>query len=296
MMKRRAALLVGLAVLCLTACQPLPHPFETDHDLPEGRLMALPDVVGIAVDPVSGVPAQTSDRIRAALVKALQDDDIPASAAPAGEHAYHVGGEASGLASQGTTTRLSLTWIVTNAAGEEIGRKTDNIVVDAAAWQAGDPDMIAPMQIAANDIAEILHLPSAAPAPPPQPIPPPLRLVIDPVTGAPGDGDNSLPRALAFALQDAGVQVLDQPGPDVPHIAGKVTVAALPGNQQNVRIVWTVFTAANKTIGTVAQDNAVPRGSLDGPWSDAAAAVAGAAADPVRGLVAQAMQQGHSAR
>ncbi len=280
--------------LCLSACQPLPHPFETSHDLPENRLMALPDVVGIAIDPVNGVPARTSDTIRATLAKALQDVDVPASAAPAGEHAYHVGGKAAGLGVRGTTSRISLTWIVTNAAGEEIGRKIDTIVVDSASWQVGNPDVTGQMQIAAREIAEILHLPGAPPPPPPKSPPPPLRLVLEPVVGAPGDGDTSLPRALTFALRDTGVEVLDQPDRDVPRVAGTVTLSPLAGGQQNVRILWTVFAADNRQIGTVAQENAVPRGSLDGPWSDAAAAVAEAAADSVRGLVAQAMQQGHS--
>jgi hypothetical protein len=257
--------------------------------------MSLPEVVGIAVDPVRGVAPATSESVRTALVKALQDADIPASAAPGGEHAYHLMGEATKLAPLGAVTQVVITWTVTDAAGSEIGTDTDRFTIDSAGWQSGSADLGAPMRVAAGKIAAILHLPGAAPAPPPKPSPPPLRLVLDPVTGAPGDGDTSLPRALAYVLQDAGVDVLDQPEPSAPHVGGKVTRTALPGGQENIRIVWTVSDAAHKSIGTVAQENAVPRGSLDGPWSDAAAAVAAAAADSVRGLVAQAMQQGHSA-
>lgn len=294
-MSRGIAAWCGLGFLGLAACQPLPHPFETSHELPEGRLLSLPDVVGIAVDPVRGVAPATSDAVRAALVKALQDGDIPASAAPAGEHAYHLIGEATTAAPLGAVTKVTMAWTVTDAAGAEIGHDSNSFAIDSAGWLAGTADLGAPMRVAAGEVAEILHLPGAAPAPPPKPSPP-LRLVLDPVTGAPGDGDTSLPRALAYVLQDAGVDVLDQPDAGAPHVGGTVTLTALPGGQQNVRIVWTVFGADHRAIGTVAQENAVPRGSLDGPWSDAAAAVAAAAADSVRGLVAQAMQQGHIAQ
>jgi hypothetical protein len=295
MIARKIVLQLVSVALWLVACQPLPHPFETDHDMPAGRLMALPDVVGVAIEPVRGVPTRDADAIQSGLVKALQDADIPASPAPGGEHAFHVTGEASGLTSLGATTRLSLSWIVTSASGDEIGRAVDTITMDSASWQSGDPDLGAPMRTAASEIAGILHLPDAAPPPPPAPEPPPpLRLVIGTVTGAPGDGDTSLPRALAFALGDSGVQVIDQDEPGAPRVAGKVSLSPMPGGQQHVRIVWTVSTATGGQIGTIAQENVVPKGSLDGPWSDAAAAVAGAAADAVRGLAAQAMQQGNS--
>ena len=137
-MSRRITAWCGLCLLGLAACQPLPHPFETAHDLPEGRFMALPDVVGIAVDPVRGLPAATSDTVRAALAKALQDADIPASAAPAGEHAYHVIGTATGIATVAGVTRVSLTWTVTNARGDELGRNIDSFVVDSASWISGN--------------------------------------------------------------------------------------------------------------------------------------------------------------
>lgn len=290
-MRRRPAALALIAGLA--ACQPLPHPFATEHDLPEGRLMTLPDVVGIAVDPVQGTAPANAAALRVALVKALQDDDIPATAAEAGEHAYHVTGMVTAAAAEAGVTRVAMTWTVADAAGTVIGRDDGGFVTDTPGWRAGTPDLAAAMRVAAGEIADTLHLPGAAPPPPPKPVPPPLRLAFDPVTGAPGDGDTSLPRALAYVLQDSGVQILDAPAPGVARVGARITVTPAAGGQQKIRIVWTVRGADGASIGTVAQENDIPKGSLDGAWSDAAGAVAAAAGDAVRGLVVQAMQPGH---
>ena len=57
--------------------------------------------------------------------------------------------------------------------------------------------------------------------------------------------------------------------------------------QQHVRIVWRMRRKDGDEIGTVAQENDVPTGLLDGAWGDVAYTVAVAAQDGIMALVAR---------
>ena len=289
---RRFRLVFVLGALVPGACQPLPHPFETAHFAPTSELLDLPEVVGITVDPVRGVPDQNAGLLRASLTKALQDADIPAGTT-GNSHSYHISGTAACLPAGNGRVAAEIDWSILAADGDEIARDRQRFIVDQASWQNGGEALAPAMNAEAARLADALHLPAAAPPPVVPPTPPPLRVVVEAGAGAPGDGDQSLPRALAYVMESAGVSVLDQPDGSAPLVAAKVTVKPVAGAQQDVKIVWTVTNAGGKSIGTVSQENTVPAGSLDGAWSDAAAAVAGAAGDSVRGLVAQAMQPRH---
>lgn len=278
-----------LGALVPGACQPLPHPFETAHFAPTAELLDLPEVVGITIDPVRGVPDQNAGLLRASLTKALQDADIPAGTT-GNSHSYHISGTATCLPAGNGRVAAEIDWSILAADGEEIARDRQRLIVDQASWQNGGDALAAVMNTEAARLAAALHLPAGAPPPAAPATPPPLRVVVEAGAGAPGDGDQSLPHALAYVLESAGVSVLDHPDGSAPLVAAKVTVKPVAGGQQDVKIVWTVTNAGGKSIGTVSQENTVPGGSLDGAWSDAAAAVAGAAGDSVRGLVAQAMQ------
>jgi hypothetical protein len=286
---RSCGTVVGL--LALTACQPLPHPFETNHDAPTALLLASPEVVGIVVDPVRGLDTAPAAALQEGLAKALRDADIPASASAGGGHSYHVAGKLDGPVGGGDPVAVTIDWSVLSAAGDELGRDAQKLVLAQADWASGGSGIAAAMPAEAAQIAEILHLPAAAPpAPPPPPPSPPLRAAILPAIGAPGDGDRSLPRALAYILQDGGVAVLDQPDTGAALVSARVSIKPAPAGRQDIRIVWTVTTAAHRQIGTVSQENIVPGGSLDGPWGDTAAMVAAAAGDAIHGLIDQAMQ------
>ncbi len=50
------------------------------------------------------------------------------------------------------------------------------------------------------------------------------------------------------------------------------------GGKQSIRIDWLVLDPNGKKLGTVSQQNTIPKGSLNGPWGAIADAAAGAAA------------------
>lgn len=106
-----------------------------------------------------------------------------------------------------------------------------------------------------------------------------------PVKGAPGNGNDELTRAMRETLAKAGWPVLKAPRADALTVAGNVVLAAAKGGNQQVKVNWVVKHPQGKTLGDIKQDNAVPAGSLDKGFGDAAVMVAEAAATGIFDLI-----------
>jgi hypothetical protein len=106
-------------------------------------------------------------------------------------------------------------------------------------------------------------------------------VLVQPVTGAPGDGQRSLTIALKKRLYAGGVKLANGTAVNVYMVKGTVKLSDTSGGKQSIRIDWQVVDPTGKKLGTVSQQNTIPRGSLNGPWGAIADAAAGAAADGI---------------
>ncbi len=102
------------------------------------------------------------------------------------------------------------------------------------------------------------------------------------VIGAPGDGAQSLARALQANLRNRGVDTQSGVVPGAYTVQGKVSMGQPSGGKQTIKIEWQVLDPAGKKKGTVWQNNVVPQGALDGPWGKTAD---DAAAEAAKGIV-----------
>jgi hypothetical protein len=109
----------------------------------------------------------------------------------------------------------------------------------------------------------------------------PVTTIVTPVSGAPGDGTKSLTAAIKKRLYAKGVKLATVPTGNTYTVKGIVSVTDGSGGKQNIRIDWQVLDPSGKRVGTVSQQNNIPKGSLDGPWGAIADAAAGAAADGI---------------
>ena len=98
------------------------------------------------------------------------------------------------------------------------------------------------------------------------------------VRARPGDGTRSLTTALKKRLYAGGVKLANGTTANVYMVKGTVSLADASGGKQSIRIDWQVLDPSGKKLGTVSQQNTIPRGSLNGPWGAIADAAAGAAA------------------
>jgi hypothetical protein len=115
----------------------------------------------------------------------------------------------------------------------------------------------------------------------------PAIVVVQPVTGAPGDGETSLTDAMRRHLQAAGVKLAEGSPPSNAYtVKGSVQLGAADSGQQPIVIRWLVVDPSGKTMEkTVVQRNKVPQGSLDTQWGQVADLAAGEAAKSLAKLL-----------
>ena len=106
------------------------------------------------------------------------------------------------------------------------------------------------------------------------------------VTGAPGDGNITLARAMRAELVRAGQDIADATVRADFTLSANVAIVPVEGNQQRVEIQWLVSDAKGDEAGRVVQLNNVPRGLLDVAWGDVAIVVAKEAAPGVHDVIA----------
>lgn len=110
--------------------------------------------------------------------------------------------------------------------------------------------------------------------------------VVQPVTGAPGDGQSSLTAAMRRHLESAGVKLVESDSASAYKVRGSVELGAADSGQQPITIRWLVVNPSGDTMAkAVVQRNKVPEGSLNGEWGQVADLAASEAAKSVAKLI-----------
>lgn len=265
-----------LALLTAASCTPLPQPFaHTKADVEKSKkVLELPDGAGIVVNPnIEGAPPEISVALANAMVKALSDANIPASTEGGNKSSQTLEGRLAAAPVAGRSKVLIL-WTLSDHDGSKIGEYLQHETVDLRAWQAARPTLMAELAShAAEPIAGMIQDKGAVATPGQGSV-----AQVPMVEGAPGDGATSLTRAIRFYLQQAKVKIVDKPAPDAMVVQGTVEMGTVRGGAQPITITWRVLRQDGSEAGKVAQNNAVPAGSLDKAWGDVAFLIAEAAA------------------
>src|SRR5690348_744454 len=269
-----------LALLLLAACNGAPPPIMA-RTAPVAAL-SPPDSAGIYVLPVENAPAASATALATAMATALQKVDVPASAQSSNRDSYRLQPVATATSAADGRATVLVVWELRNAAGAVVGSAPSQLVADASAWQRGDSQLaVALAAPAAPIVAKLIQ----SDVPPPQGGLDPV-VALRPVTGAPGDGDRSLTRAMGAALAHTNLALAATPTDKADFVVtGTVEVAPADGQKQQVKVTWLLLRPDGGEVGRIKQENAVPAGSLDGAWGDVAYAVTGAAAPGVRRLI-----------
>lgn len=278
----------------------------------------------IAVAPIVGPPDKVQKDLKQALVTAGADRNLTLLPEGSPEAEYTLKGYVL-AAPDRNNSKISYIWDVNDAAGKRVARVTGEETVargtSANPWRG--VDAVAIRSIASKSTSQLAaELPggrggsstpvAAKPAPTPtartaaatsaatataarpaatqpaaqaKPAPKPSGVVVAPVTGAPGDGSRSLPAALKKRLYRDGVKMANGGGRNVYTVKGTVKLTSAGSGKEKIRIDWRVLDPSGKSLGTVSQQNTIPKGSLNGPWGAIADAAAGAAADGIKKLL-----------
>lgn len=282
-----------LIAVTLTACGPVPRPFQQEDkvsiDLRAPSTRAPLRVGAPAGDP-PGDPRLFALHLAEHLLErgiAAEPDWFSLSDAPPLEIRRMAGTASVGTANDGNE-RVDLSWRLLSPDGRETALASTQLLLPAGAWESGDEDGLADAaEISAASVARALgampdleRLPDAAAS---------QRLVLLPIEGAPGDGAESLERAILRALAERDVPLATLPEEQDLLLWCEVLVGEPRGPWQFVEVRWRLERAADfSEIGVVTQENRVPVNSLVGPWRDAAVHIAEAAADGITDLLLQA--------
>jgi hypothetical protein len=261
----------------LSACGVVPHPFEDAKLPPHASILALTDSVGIVVEPVRGAPAPTAQALAEAMATALQAAEVLASTTPGNQSSLHLVSEASGSTGGPGLTAIRIRWSMRSAEGAEIGTDLQQEMIADDQWTTGSGQGLT--QLMQREAPRIAALVQDAPVVEHKPT---RQVFVRTVEGAPGDGGKSLPRALVYLLKRASVDVTtDSQAVDTITIVGNVAVKPLTADQEHVQIEWRVLKPDGSEVGKVAQENTIPRGSLDGSWGEVSMAVANSAVNDI---------------
>ena len=284
--RRRAG---AAALLLLAGCQPLPHPFANDVPKPGSPMLTLRDTATVAVAPLKGGPRATAEKLAPAMAEALQKRDIAASDRTMSITSYRLEGRVQAMPPSSGKAAIVAMWTLRDPAGRSLGERAERIEAAADDWRQGKDDAVAQLAAAgAEQIAAMLQDKAPAAAADAGE----TQLAIGAIAGAPGDGDSALARAIATLLKKQDVAILtDAPAGAQLSLDAAVTIGKPEAGKQHVKIVWRLRRKEGDEVGTVAQENDVPAGLLDGAWGDVASAVAMAAQDGIMQLIARGAPQ-----
>lgn len=284
----RLTLRLGLlAVLLpvLSACPPPPQPFAHSGAIrkQERVLLAMPDSQGILVREAEGMEPELAARLAEAMAEALAEANVPASTTVSNSGSYFLVARVAASAIDENETKLLILWELLDHDGGLVGRHLQHETVAQRAWTRGQGSVIHQItEGAARPIAAFIQdsASGAQPVPDARPI-----IAIMPVEGAPGDGDQQLPRAIRYFLERAGYEVTDDLSEARAVIMGTVQTSPPRAGAQKVDMTWSVMTPEGMELGVVNLDNTVPAGALDGRWGETAYAAAGGAAEGIAAIL-----------
>ncbi len=278
-----------LACLVLAACGDLPEPFLGNPGATARRL-AQPLTPLLAVPPGSDtmLPDVANEELAKRLAAALRDTEVPALERQPQKTDWRVVTTAQ---RDGKVVKPIFT--VKDPEGKEQGT-AEGEPVPLRTWSAATPDLL--QQIAAEAAPRIGAVLTGIQVARNKADPNSLynrsaRVQVPDVTGAPGDGDQSLTQQMRARLAVLGPVVLTtKAGADFV-VQGQVKVVSMPQRQERVEIQWIVKTGGGDERGRVIQLNEIPAGTLDHYWGDVAVVVATEASNGVNDVIRR--QSGH---
>lgn len=246
-----------LLVAANAACGDIPQPFRHEG-MPDS--LARPKLTrGVTVRPPQGM--EGAQAVADALVRALEEQDVPAMIHEGPAFGHVIESSADDLGNS-----MGVRWTLKTPEGETAASNTQTIPKTILA--KADPKQMT--RLAANAAAMLAH-PLADPDSLPQKTAGPaavdtrIPVIMVPLHGLPGDGDQSMTAALKRALERSGLVVKDDGAAYM--VEGKITVApGLPG-EDTVTVAWILKRVeGGAQLANIGQSGAVPRGKLSGPW------------------------------
>ncbi len=276
--------LLLLLPLTLAACGTLPQPFYGNPGSPEAAKLSLPPApVLMLPTPKTALLDDKSAALYAHdLAAQLAEHDVPSVAAPSAKGNWQLG-----ISASLNGAKIVPAYVITGPDGKIYGHQT-GAPVPAAGWSNGDA---ATLQTAANaDAPTLTALMTTINAQIQQSNPDSLenrvpKVFMGTVTGAPGDGDTSLPLNIERNLPGPNLELAKTAAQADFTVIGKIKTTPGPQGQIQVELDWVVRDSNNRIVGQVTQIHDLNPTDINPYWGDVAAAAGSEAAQGITTVV-----------
>ena len=166
-------------------------------------------------------------------------------------------------------------WTIYDMTGKAIGTYTQGVRGARWKWEFGDPRIIRAVgKGAAKPLAAMIVKEEKTPLPN---LLHGAGILVNPVIGAPGDGNEALRMAIVKGLRASDVTIVEDSRQASLTLTGHVALQPLGNALDKVLVIWRVQTTDGFEVGRATQANNIPTGKLDGKWGDEAKKIAEAA-------------------
>ncbi len=274
-------------LLVVAACGALPRPFKpANKATAPNPLVEEATEAGVEVAAVTGTAGPMGRLLAESVAKQLRKHDIPAQALSLSSSSHVLTGRAGRNQDRPDLPHMVLIhWRLFDRFGNDKGGFTHGVKGTLWEWDYGAPNVLASVGEETSARVAKLVLGNRYVGLEPQQVATRRGVWVGPIKGAPGDGNAALARGIRLALGGAGLAVTTDPAKAGHHLTADVAVSAPEKGAQGVNIDWVVKDPSGHVLGHARQANAVPAGSLDGAWGQAAAYASAAAVKGIQGII-----------
>lgn len=278
-----------LLVVAVAGCGPLPRPFGRDEGEVPRPLARNISMDSVEIEPLSGTTLPMGELLARAVADKLERDyEIPAALRGLNKSRYILTGHVHVQQTPGTDDAdISIGWQLDVRGGEVLASYVEDVEATMLEWDYGSKQVLDQVGARTGEwVARSILGERFGDAGTDRLLGRRGVFVVD-VTGAPGDGNAALRRAMIVSLAGQGLNIANGMEVAAFTVGAEVSVAPPEDGAQAVRIVWSVRDVTEAVVGRAEQANAVPAGALDGRWGQTAAFVAAAAVDGIVDIIVQ---------
>jgi hypothetical protein len=273
---------LSVILVVLAACAPSELPL---------RIQPMDEVVvekakisDVRVELVQGPALPMAKLLSSAIAIGLVENGITASVKPNKKSRFVLKGRAkANWEDKQVPFVMLIYWTLYDMTGKAIGTYTQGVRGARWKWEFGDPRIIRAVgNGAAKPLAALIVEEEKNPLPH-------LLLgagiLVNPVTGAPGNGNEALRIAIVKGLRASDVTITQDRRQASLKLTGLVSIQPLGKVLDKVLVVWRVQTMDGFEVGRATQANNIPTGKLDGVWGDEAKKIAESALVGIKRII-----------
>jgi len=252
----------------LVACTQAPQPYRHGRTGFDGSSLRLRDGGLVLILPMEGTPRPLGKILARSLADSLAVRNIPSTSNPVSNPSYKVRGQViTDFRSAEKGTLGSIYWTFMDQKDQMIHESSQVIKATRVQWDYGDQKMVTHLvEAAADQFVTYLQDASENGAVDAANHDDIIVFSITKITGAPGDGQNALKKAMSLTLRQAGARVKSKADGKTYLLSSEIDILDPFEGKQRIKIAWIIQDADGNELGRAHQNNQVPEGSLNGKW------------------------------